>query len=85
MTAKELKRLRRSDLLEMLLSVSKENDRLRMELAAATRELADKRICIENSGSIAEAALKLNGVFEAAQAACEQYLHSIQSDAQTRE
>ena len=32
---------------------------------------------IENSGSIAEAALKLSGIFEAAQAAADQYLENI--------
>ena len=34
-------------------------------------ELADKRLRLSNAGSIAEAALKINGVFEAAQAAAE--------------
>lgn len=80
MTKKQLKRLRRSDLLEMLLALSKENDQLRQELTDANKQLAEKKICIEEAGSIAEAALKLNGVFEAAQAACEQYLQSIRAN-----
>jgi hypothetical protein len=37
----------------------------------------DNKIDIEESGSIAEAALKINGVFEAAQAAADQYLDNI--------
>lgn len=36
-----------------------------------------RRIELEKSGSIAEAALKLNGVFEAAQRAADQYLDNI--------
>jgi hypothetical protein len=39
--------------------------------------LAERKIVIEKSGSIAEAALKLNGIFEAAQRAADQYLYSI--------
>ena len=32
---------------------------------------------MEDSGSIAEAALRLNGIFEAAQKAADQYLESV--------
>ena len=77
MTAKELKRLRRSDLLEMLLDLSKENQALRQELAKARQQLQDRTIRIQESGSLAEAALRLNGVFEAAQAACQQYEENL--------
>lgn len=77
MTAKELKRLRRSDLLEMLLDLSKENQALRQELAKARQQLQDRTIRIQESGSLAEAVLRLNGVFEAAQAACQQYEENL--------
>jgi hypothetical protein len=40
-------------------------------------ELNRKAITLKESGSIAEATLALNGVFEAAQAAADQYLLSI--------
>ncbi|MGZ7144751.1 DNA repair protein, partial [Streptococcus pyogenes] len=40
-------------------------------------ELNRKTITLKESGSIAEATLALNGVFEAAQAAADQYLLSI--------
>lgn len=78
MTGKDLKRLSRSDLLEMLLELSKENDTLRMENQELQQRLEDRKINIEKFGSLAEAALHLNGVFEAAQAACEQYTENIQ-------
>lgn len=77
MTAKELKRLRRSDLLEMLLELSKENQMLRAQLAEAEKKLEDRMILIERSGSLAEAALRLNRIFEDAQAACEQYEQNV--------
>lgn len=78
MTAKELKRLRRSDLLEMLLALRKENDQLRAQLQQAQQKLEDRRIQIENSGSLAEAALRLSGIFEAAQEACDRYTENVQ-------
>ncbi len=77
MTAKELKRLRRSDLMEMLLELSKENAELRKQLQKAEHKLMDRQIAIEESGSLAEAALRLNRIFEDAQAACEQYKQNV--------
>ncbi|MBQ8835455.1 MAG: hypothetical protein IJ001_11125 [Oscillospiraceae bacterium] len=77
MTGKELKRLSRSDLLEMLLEQSKENDKLREENRSLRERLNDRELAIDNCGSLAEAALRLNGVFEAAQAACDQYAQNI--------
>lgn len=85
MTAKELRRLRRSDLMEMLLQLSKENLQLRQELEEVRRQLEDKTIRIGETGSLAEAALKLCGVFDAAQAACEQYEANIRQRCQELE
>lgn len=77
MTDKELKKMSRKDLLELLVSVSRERDCLRAELKKTKAELDDKKILIGNAGSIAEAALRLNGVFEAAEAAARQYLDNV--------
>lgn len=77
MTDKELRRLRRAELLEMLLEQGRENERLRAELAEARECLKQRRIQVAEAGSIAEAALKLNRVFEAAQQAADQYLENI--------
>lgn len=78
MTNKELRRLSRADLLEMMLAVTKENEQLRQSVAQMKSHLDDRRISIENCGSLAEAVLQINGVMEAAQAACEQYVLNIQ-------
>ena len=78
MTDKELRRLSRSELLEMLIAQTEENDRLKIRLEQAEAQLRDRRIEIDKAGSLAEAALSLNGVFQAAEAAAQQYLENIQ-------
>ena len=81
MNQKELRRLSRSDLLEMMLSLSKENELLRKDLHQARQQLEDRRLTVENSGSLAEAVLNLNGVMQAAQEACDQYTLNIRAQA----
>ena len=78
MTDKELRRLSRSELLEMLIAQTEENDRLKIRLEQAEAQLRDRQIAIDKAGSLAEAALSLNGVFQAAEAAAQQYLENIQ-------
>lgn len=82
MTEKELRHLSRMDLLEMLLEQSKEVERLRAELETVKKQLEDRRIMEQEAGSIAEAALRLNKVFEAAQQAADQYLENIRTQAE---
>lgn len=77
MTERELRKLSRADLLELLLEETKENEKLRIQLEQAQEQLADRRILIENAGSVAEAALQLNGVFQAAEEAAAQYLENV--------
>lgn len=85
MTDKQLRKLSRRDLLEMLLIQSRELAQVKKELEEARRELEERRIAISSSGSIAEAALKLSGIFEAAQAAANQYLENMSVPAEYRE
>ena len=77
MTDKELQKLNRRQILELMLKQSRRIDELEKQLAEAQSALRDRQIIIERSGSIAEAALRLNGIFEAAQDAANQYLYSI--------
>lgn len=77
MTEKELHKLKRGELLEMMLAQSREIEALRSRISELEKKLADREIRIRESGSIAEAALRLNGVFEAAQAAADQYLENL--------
>ena len=77
MTEKELLSLKKSELLEIMLAQSREIDSLRAQLAEANARLEERRIAIEESGSIAEASLKLTKVFEEAQKAADLYLENI--------
>lgn len=77
MTDKELRRLSRAELLEMLLAQTEENERLRKRLVEVERSLDDRRIEATRAGSLAEASLRLNGVFQAADQAANQYLENV--------
>ena len=79
MTDREMKKLSRAQLLEMLLAQSREVVRLRKELEEAKAQLEDRRIRLAESGNIAEAALRLSGIFETAQEASERYLAEIEA------
>ncbi len=79
MTEKELKKLNRYELLEMLLAQSKKLARVEQELALAKAELERRDIAVSSSGTLAEAALKLNRVFEDADRAAQQYIESAQA------
>ena len=78
MADEELKRLKRADLLERLVQLTRENEELKATLVDTRAKLADKTLDLLDAGSIAEASLKVNGVFEAAQAAADQYLDNIE-------
>lgn len=111
MTDRELQKLGRRELLQLLLEQAKESERLSKQVGeleeqlrqteegyerlrdrldskdAQIHELEDtlhaerekRETDLENVGSIAEAALRLNGVFDAAQRAADYYLQSIQT------
>ena len=63
MTDNDLKKLNRTELLELLVEQSKRIDQLQAQLDEANRKLADRQIEIDKAGSIAEASLRLSGVF----------------------
>ena len=77
MTEKELLKLNKSEMLEIMLAQSREIDSLREQLAEAEARLEDRRITIEKAGSLAEASLKLTKVFEEAQKAADLYLENV--------
>lgn len=130
MTEKELHKLRRQDLLQLLLSQGKEALALQAKLNHASSALIqtkadcdrlkeklnekdalieklkgrlddkdvrigklkaelealrlDRKIQIEEAGSLAEAVLKLNGIFETAQKAADQYLYNLKRMSEER-
>ncbi len=78
MTDKELKKMNRRELLELLIEQTAENEALHAEQESLKQKLSDRSIAIEQAGSLAEASLSLNDVFSAAQAAADQYLENVQ-------
>ena len=64
-----LKKLTRKQLLELLLKQTERADQLEQQLSEANQKLQNRALMEEEAGSIAAASLKLNGVFEAAEAA----------------
>ena len=77
MAERDLKKLNRADLLEMLVEVTRENELLQQRIEALENRLSSREIDLATSGSIAEAALRINGVFAAAEAAAQQYLENV--------
>ena len=79
MTDKDLRKLNRAELLQMLLDQSRQNDALRAQLDQANAQLASRQVALDEAGSIAEAAMQLNQVFASAQRAADQYLENIRT------
>lgn len=83
--SKDSKHLKRAELLEMLIEQSKEVESLKKQVAELQKQLDDRRIQMESIGSIAEAALTLNHIFEAADTAASQYIDSIKQMEQEKQ
>lgn len=74
MTDKELKKLSRAQLLELLVDQSREIDRLQKALDETNRRLERRDLKMSRCGSIADASLAITEVFERAQEAADLYL-----------
>ncbi len=77
MTEKELKKLNRAELLEIMLAQQTELEKLQAELAEARAELENREIKLRELGSIAEASIGLTDVFTEAQKAADLYLQNV--------
>ena len=77
LSAKELKRLSRLDLMELLLREIKRNKELEARNAELEEKMKSREILLSEAGNIAEASLKLSGIFEAAQRAADDYLVNV--------
>ena len=73
MTDIQLKKLKRVELLELLVEQGEELEQTRERLRKAEEAL------MQNAGTMAEAALTLNNVFAAADQAAKDYLAAVQS------
>ena len=74
---KELRGMKRQELLELLLEVTEENEKLKNKLQMLENQLASKEFAISKAGSIADASLQLSGIFNAAQDSADIYLFNL--------
>lgn len=77
MTEKELKKLGRQDLLILLAEQTARAKALEEKLRAAEEMLTSRNLSINESGTLAEASLKLSGIFQAADKAVASYVENI--------
>lgn len=77
MTEKELKKLNRYQLLELIILQTQQIDSLKEELRQTREQLESQQIRVSQAGSIAEAALQLNDIFETAQSTADLYLQRV--------
>ena len=77
MADKEFKRLSRSQLIEIIYQLQLKQEELTADNEKLSKALADKRLRVSKAGNIAEAALEIHNVMQAAQDAASQYLEEI--------
>ncbi len=77
----ELKKLRREDLLMILIDQQRQIDSLTKKLKRREAKLENRRVAIEESGNLAEAALRLNNVYETAQKSADLYVKEMRARA----
>ena len=73
MTDREFKRLSRAQLIDIIYQLQLKQEELTADNEKLSEELADKRLRVSKAGNIAEAALEIHNVMQAAQAAAEHY------------
>ena len=77
MDNRELKKIGKKELLEILLSQAKRIEELENELNRTKKKLESKKILIDECGNIADATTKLSKIFETAQETAELYLFNV--------
>lgn len=80
----ELKKIRRAELLNIMVAQSKEIDRLNEELESMKEKLKSRELEIKKCGSIAEASMALAHIFEDAQKAVDLYMYNVRNQIDDR-
>ena len=79
MKQKEVKRLSRRELVDIIYQLKKNEQAMQEEVDALKQQLEDKRLRIAEAGTIANAAVDIAQVFAAAQNAADLYLREIEA------
>lgn len=77
MQQNDLHKLGKTDLLTLIYKQEKQIKQLTKEVEELKQQLDDRTIKMKEAGSIAEASLRINKIFEIAQQAADEYLKSI--------
>ena len=77
MLSKELKKLSRRELVDVIYQLKKNEEQLLEEVEVLKQQLEDKRIGLSVAGSIAEAAVGMTNIFSTAQMTADLYLNEI--------
>ena len=77
MNDKELKKLSRKELLEILLEQTRRIEDLETELEKTKNELNNRKVALKNVGTLAEASLVLSDIFKVADEAASIYIENI--------
>ena len=85
MTEKDLRKLNRYQLLELLIIQTERADKLQEQLELTEKQLEEQDIKISALGSIADASLELEGIFESAQNAADTYIKEAKKRAEAIE
>jgi len=83
LTEKELKKLNRYQLLELLVMQTERADRLQKQVEELEGRLQEQELNFSKLGSLAEAAAQITGLFEATQRTAELYLDSAKKQSNT--
>ena len=91
MEHRQLKRLSKLELLNILISLraehdalEAENEQLKARIEELTKEFSSQKAIIKEAGTLAEAALELNHIFEVAQAAADEYVELVKVQSHER-
>ena len=77
MIGKELKRLSRRELVDIIYQLKKNEQEKQEKIEALEEAIQDRRIRVSVAGSIAEAATDITQIFSTAQRTADLYLHEI--------
>lgn len=77
MVNKELKKMSRRELMDIIYQMKKNEQQLQEEIASLQEALQDKRLRLSVAGSVADAAVSITNVFSVAQMTADLYLQEI--------
>lgn len=77
MDNKELRKMSRKDLLEILLEQTKRIEELEIELEKVNSELDERKSSLKEVGSLAEASLILSNIFKSADETVDVYIRNV--------